>query len=127
MEPVAGTIIGGLIGLVAGLLVPWVRWEVDRRRQEHQRRVELIQSCRDMVKSFAERDRPDTESAYSFREHLERHTDYYAIKPHLSAEFKKNLETPRTVYISADGDSLGALAQMFIDELSVVERRWGLI
>lgn len=127
MESVANTIIGGLIGLIAGLLIPWVRWEVDRRRQEHQRRVELIQSCRGMVRIFSLRDQPQPESAYSFREYLEKQTEYYAIKPHLSAEFIRKLEAPRTVYVAADGDSLGALVQMFIGELSVVEKRWNLI
>jgi hypothetical protein len=80
-----------------------------------------------MVKSYAEGDRPDVESAYGFREHLERHAEYYAIKPHLSEAFIKKVEAPRTVYISSDGDALGALVQMFIGELSVVEQRWDLI
>ena len=62
----------------------------------------------------------------SFRQYLESTQTYTALRRHLSAQYMKKLNAPRTAYAQADGAKYEPLVQWYLDDLDRLEKAWGL-
>jgi hypothetical protein len=62
----------------------------------------------------------------SFRQYLESTQTYAALRRHLSAEYLKKLNAPRTIYAQADGAKYETLVQWYLDDLDRLEKTWKL-
>ena len=112
------TIVGGLAGIVTGgissLIAPWANWGIEKRKQKLAHRRELIAKWREMIKEAVQQEKP-------LVEFLERHKDYYSLKPHLRQGIHAG-ERTFTVGASVDTPVL-----LLIDEIARIEREWKLI
>jgi hypothetical protein len=108
-------VIPPLLGAFGGLTTAWALWGAEKRRMRVQRKQQLIHAWR-------------TELLPALRDEISRteflnHPTYSSLRPHLSAEFIKRLETgSSTVNIGG-----GPLRLLFIDEIARIEREWKLI
>ena len=119
MVEIAVGIVGAVIGFVSGLLTPWVKWEVDKRRERlayRRRTVELWRTAIDREKHEPTDSRSDFLASPA----------YTSLRPHLSEEARRKVEAPRTVYVGGGrGDSVRK--QVLLDEVARIERTWALL
>ncbi len=106
-------------GVIGGLVMPWVKWEIEKRREKRKRRQELVDSWRRYVEDEFEWD--------SFR-----NTAMFSqMKPYLPEKVIKELdpveegETPTIHGKSVIGED--TLTKRLLDEIAAVEKRWKLI
>jgi hypothetical protein len=106
-------------GVIGGLVVPWGKWEIEKRREKRKRRQELVNSWRQYVEDEFEWN--------SFRNTVM----FSQIKPYLSEEMIKELdpveegEIPTIHGRSVIGED--TLTKRLLDEIAAVEKRWKLI
>jgi hypothetical protein len=117
MASVWTAVIGGVSGLASGALVsfgtPWVKWCIEQRRIDRQRRYDLLDSWRAGISrlegdAHEALDTPWCES----------------LRPYLADDVRRRLERPRTIHISPDSGR-GA-KDFFSGEVDLIEREWGL-
>lgn len=109
-------IISGIIGLVAGLLIPLVRWRIDELRDTRNNRKEMIEKWRTTLKTL--------EVAGNIDNFIKT-TAYSSLRPNMRQEVKKQLEAPRMVY--AEGVRGNVKKHLISDEISRIEREWKLV
>jgi hypothetical protein len=115
-----GAIVGGIVSLITLL----INWEIEKRKKRFLWRKEFIGECK---KTIGENKfNPD-----SFRE-----TSYYSnLKPHLSnalqREVSENRYAPGKVMTPEGRGELimkeYAVKKKLLDEISVLEHKWGLL
>ena len=112
-------IVAAIVGFVSGLLTPWVKWEVEKRRERlayRRRTVEVWRIAIDGEKYEPTDSRSDFLSSPA----------YTSLRPRLTKEGRKKIEAARTVYVGGGrGDSVRK--QMLLDEVARIERSWGLL
>ena len=107
----------GILGLVSGLLIPVVKWEIEKRRRRREYRESLIKRWREAIETYPEVDDGkfgNTEAYSSLRSHMR----------------EKVIQGLRG---STDGLCswwlVGSLLekQMLLDEVARLEKKWGLV
>ena len=88
-------------------------------------RKELVIATRGMVLDILSRCNNDRD----FRDELEHNAVYYNIRPHLSNEYMKNVDSYKgwSVIMPADGATMPPLASMLLEELDRLQKTWELL
>lgn len=94
----------------------------DKKLALQKRRREMIAECRDLAHQFTV-----GTTDKSFRVFLEEQRVYADIRSHLSANYLKKLNAPRTLYAKAGGAKYDTLVQWFLDDIDRLEKDWDLI
>lgn len=121
---IAGVILCGLVAVL--WLHEWGRskhvtpQEIDATERDRKRH--LIDRGRSLAATFAQ----GRTGVPSFREYLERTATYAALRTHLSKDYLKKLNAPRTAYVGDGAGSYEPLVEWFLDDLDRLEREWGL-
>jgi len=115
MEKIVIGVASAVVGFLSGLLTPWIKWQIEKRRDKQQYRRELIQSWRNAI----ERHNDFNSAENSFGD-----TDAYAsLRPHMSEEVVKEFESPRTVHVGG-GRGESVRKHMLLDEVARIESKW---
>lgn len=116
-ETIIGLVSAG-IGFISGLLVPWIKWEVEKRQKKLEYRKDLITSWKAKL-AAAEFNSPEGRSGYGSSH------EYSSLRLHMAKEIIDKLEAPRTMYVGGGrGDDVRK--QMLLDEVARMEKKWGL-
>ncbi len=92
-----------------------MQWAIEKRRSTLNYRRELIRSWRDAIEQFDhELDGFGDTAVYS------------AIRPHLSDEVRKKLESSRILYVG-EGRGEQIKKHMVLDEVARIEKVWDLV
>lgn len=113
-------VITGVMGFIAGLFAPWVKWGIEKRRERLRHRRDLVAKWRRMIQTVAG---TPIDPALGVTHLLERHEDYYSLRPHLSTKTLGEIHSPHTW----DGSSIGAELNNTLDDIAEIERKWGLV
>jgi len=119
---VTAAIIGGVSGLLAGvvgsLVAPWVHWGIEKRRDRRTVQCDLLGVARQHAASR------EFGASWFAEQQV-----YARLKPHLSADVVHAIEDPEDARDQMDdpGQFREGLRREVLDELSRIERKWGLI
>ena len=116
-----GQLATGLLGFIAGIFTPWVKWGIEKRRLRFQHRRDLVARWRRMVQSIAQ---SPIESQEEVTRQLEAHEDFYSLQPHLSLKARGELHRGTTILV---GSTIGAALQYILDDIARIEKEWGLV
>jgi hypothetical protein len=121
--------IAGLIsGVIGSLVAPWINWRIENKKLTRKSREDLIRSAREALEK-------DDLSNNEFR-HL---PIYSRIKPYLSEQAVKAVEgefsndgplsreAVRIVLGDGRNSGLNPFKNKVLDELTLLEKKWGLI
>ena len=111
-------IVAAVVGGVASLIAPWANWGVEKRKKKLLWRKKLIDDCKDRIDV-------SYDSHKSFREtHL-----YSNLRPYLSDELKEDIEAGniKVIQVRRGRGSEYPLKQRLLDEINILEKKWGLI
>ncbi len=112
-------IIAGIVGYLSGLITPWVKWKIEKRRDRHHARKQLVMAWRTAIEA-EEHDMLDSRSKFA------ESASYSSLRVHLSQEVLKKVEDRYTFYATGPrGDRVRL--QMLLDEISHLERKWKLV
>ena len=110
MENVAISLISALLGFIGGLIAPWIRWEVEKRRKTREERASLIVEWRNAIDTFNfDNDSPGDTAWYS------------SLRGHMRQEIIKKVEAPRTLYVGG-GRGENIIKHMLLDEVTRLEK-----
>jgi hypothetical protein len=109
---VAGAIGGLITGVVASLVAPWSQWGVEKRRLRREERRKILEAARKLI-SFSD--------ARSFRDTPE----CARLRPYLSDKLRKDFEGEAIVVVVGRGR--GSPAIWLLDEITQLEKKWGLV
>jgi hypothetical protein len=106
-------------GFASGLLVPWVKWRIEKRQEQHKYRGDTIKGWRAAI----EAEEYDVTDA---RSHFLNSAHYSSLRAHMVPEAIQTIEALRTVYVAgARGGHVRN--QVLLDEVSRLEKEWGLV
>lgn len=117
-------IIPAIIGIVASLAAPWANWRVEKRKKLLEWRRGFITKCNEIVNKS------------DFNPDIFRETSYYArLKPNLTNNLKREIEEKRYspgVRMSLEQDMARVMKELrvkknLLNEITLIERRWGLL
>ncbi len=114
-------IVTGLLGFIAGLFTPWVKWGIEKRRLKLRYRQELIARWRRMVQRIAQ---SPVDSQDGVTRLLEAHEDFYSLQPHLSSKAPGQIRRG-SAFLA--GSTIGAALQFIVDDIARIEKEWGLV
>jgi hypothetical protein len=116
VEHIVIPIVTGLVGLVTGLAVPWVKWEIEKRRDQRAQRKKIIEEWRTAVEA--------TDGDLNV---LGDGAAYSSLRPLLTAEVRQQVENPRLLIVAdGRGTSVNSKKQKLFDEITRIEREWNL-
>jgi hypothetical protein len=92
--------------------------EVEAARERDERRRKMIDDARKMVADF------ELQTRWSWRQMLRYTPAYTAVRPHLSAKYLTKLDQTATIQVGMGMHE--PLVAGFLNELSRLEREWGL-
>lgn len=114
LPPAITAVIGGLIG---SLLGPWIKWDIEKRRQRQVSRRELVSIVRVTLAS-----NPPT------REEFVESPLYAQLLPHLSSATLERLQSRSTiVQMGGRGGGVNNYVPGVLDDLFALERKWKLL
>lgn len=109
-------ILSGLIGLVAGLVIPFVKWHVEKLNLRHNERKQLIANLRDSICSE------------SFEEGTFIHTELYSrFRKYLSADTINQLEKDTKLIGIVIGHKRFGIKYDLLERVNQLEKEWKLI
>jgi hypothetical protein len=112
------SLVSAVIGFISGLLVPWVKWEIEKRRRQYDYRKELIAKWKKNLEA-AEFHSPEGRKAFGSS------SEYSSLRAHMTKDVIGRFEAPRTIY-AGGGRGDDVRKQMLLDEVSRLEKQWGL-
>ena len=116
MDTVIGNVFSAIIGFVGGLLVPWVKWEIEKRRNRYEYRKDLIAAWkRDVEKT----DFTSPEGISSFCSS----PVYSSLRSHMEKELITKIEAIRSMYVGG-GRGHDVRKHMLLDEIAKIEKKW---
>jgi hypothetical protein len=132
-------ILIAVISLVAGgLLGPSVNWGIEKKKQKLTYRKELVGKWRDMLADVTKTylgQQP--EYSVPLVEILERHKDFFSLKPHLCSQMREALrkawDEVGTIEITTINDGTAhinrpdPLISLLVNEVAAIEEAWGLV
>ena len=102
--------VSALLGFLGGLLLPWVRWEVEKRRLERREKADLVSLCKLSIEQFDFQNENFGESVW-----------YSSLRAHMNPDVVAKLEAPRTFYVGGvRGDNVEK--QFLLDEVARLEK-----
>lgn len=117
-------LISAAIGLVAGtagsLIAPWVNWRIEKKRIELAHKRATLAAWRQMVADVI---RASEEQSVELQVALERHPDFYSLRPHLSADTVQGL-FGRTFMVPRDRSTVDGAIASLLGDIDRVERTW---
>ena|ERR1043165_349054 len=119
-ETIISAIAGFASGLIASLIAPWVKWNIEKKKIKFENKRKLIESWRNTIGNNFD---PTT-----FRETVA----YSQMKNYLTDTIKKELDPPdfdnnKPVLHLRSGIGRDSLKDRLLEAVSVIERKWGLI
>ncbi|MDL0431744.1 hypothetical protein QPM17_11430 [Marinobacter sp. TBZ242] len=110
MDAVIVGLFTAVLGFLGGLLTPWVRWQIDKKRAVRQEKAEHISKWREMIDQFDFDNEPFGDTAW-----------YSALRAHMRPEIINKVEADRTVYVGGGrGDHV--IKHMLLDEVARLEK-----
>ncbi len=98
------------LGFLGGLLAPWVRWIIDKRRLERTEKTALISEWRKAIEIFDFENETIGDSVW-----------YSSLRAHMTEEVISKIEAPRTFYVGGGrGDEVKK--HMLLDEVARLEK-----
>lgn len=115
MDKVIIGLVSAILAFVAGLLVPWVKWEIEKCRLQRDKREQLIEKWKKI-------DSSENFSAKSFLQSRE----YSELRVHIPEEVSSSFESKYEI-ISLDSSRPDTFQNKLLDEISKLEKKWGLV
>jgi hypothetical protein len=115
MEKIIIGAISAVAGLLAGLLMPWIKWEVEKSRLKRKEREQRIIKWR----SAAE------DANFSIKDFLQSGI-YSEIRSYLSKDAIASLEAKRKI-VSVNSMRPNTEQNILLDEIARLEKEWKLI
>ncbi|MCL6263183.1 hypothetical protein [Craterilacuibacter sp. RT1T] len=121
-------IVGLISGALGSIFAPWVHWGIEKKKMARKNREELIKEVRLVLSN------EEIESS-AFRNHAV----YSRIRPYMSEKAKEAVEGEYSgsghmiseVIVIATGsgrhDGVNSFRNRVLDEISELEKQWGLI
>jgi hypothetical protein len=116
LQYVLPSVLGLVAGVVGSLVAPWVQWAVEKRRGRTEHRRTLIKQWRKDFQTFDYDKHKLGDSAV-----------YSSLRPHLRASVRDAIEKPRTASVPSEGRGGSVKKQMLLDEVTRLEKKWGLV
>lgn len=123
MAEILNKVIFSLGGLILGLCLPWVRWEIEKRRIRRDDRRQLVKECRTLIDK-------DTFDVQSFIET----SCYSRIRTELSETLRNEIEhlqgigkQPFHVVMGGRDAGVNVYKGRLLDEISKIEKSWKLL
>jgi len=119
MSEVIVGIVSAAVGFASGLLTPWIKWQIDKRREQLAYRRESVKAWRAAI------EKEEYQSADELSTFLSS-AAYSGLRIHLSAEALKTVEAVQTIYV---GGARGDFVQknVLLDEVARLEKEWALL
>ncbi len=108
-----------VIGFVSGLLVPWVKWQVEKQREIMNSRKAHIRAWRAAVDGLSG---ADAEALSQFMNAAV----YSSLRGHMCKPAIEKLEAPRMFYVPG-GRGGDVRIQILLDEVTRLEKEWRLV
>jgi len=119
METAIVAAVTAVIGFLSGLIVPWIRWRIERKRELLAHRRRLITLWRTTIGGH-NFNSPEERSDFGSS------TAYSSLRPLMRPEIVEKFEAARTFYVGG-GRGEDVRTQMLLDEVARIERMWDLI
>ena len=114
-EGIVIAVIGLVSGAIGSLVAPWVNWGVEKRRIKREARAAKIAEWRSYVEMF------------DFDNEEFGGTSIYAdMRPSLREDIVSIVESD-TIFVGADYRGGNHIKYKIADEISRIERKWGLV
>lgn len=124
-ENVTTALIGAMAGLIAGsiasIIAPWINWGIEKKKQKHTYRKELIGKWRAMVHASCMR--PDLKSLEDVIIFFENHIDFFSLRPHL----KTWKDYSNQEKFMGGRNYLPDLSDSLLVEITRIEKEWDLV
>ena len=109
-------LVSATAGFASGLLVPWVKWHIEKKREQFAHRRELVKGWRIAIEA-EEHDVGDAGSNFLSSAH------YSSLRAHMEADAIAKIEAIHTVYVT--GVRGGHYRnQLLLDEVARLEKKW---
>ncbi len=115
MDKIIIALVGAVIGFLSGLLAPWIKWEIEKRRELQKYRREMIKQWRTSIETF------DFDSG-SFGDTAV----YSSLRPHMRGEIIHEFESP-LIFIAAGSRGKSVNKHLLLDEVARIEKEWRLL
>lgn len=119
MSEVIVGLVSATAGFISGLLVPWIKWQIEKRKEQLAYRRELIKSWRSAISSQV-CDVGDEQNTFLGS------AEYSSLRVHLGSESLKKVEAMRTLYVNGARGGFYR-NQVLLDEVARLEKKWGLV
>jgi len=114
-------IISGVFGLIGGtvasLVAPWVQWGIEKRRNKMTYRRQLVESWREYIDKNFNFNQNDFAGTATFS----------TLRPHLSKKLIKDIEDEAIQLTSIGSSTHDSIKLDLLQEITRIEKRWGLI
>jgi len=117
---ITGAVAGVVSALVNGVIAPRINWGIEKKREQLKHKRELIALWRKMAHSYWR----EGSGKVVFPSYLEKHLDYYSLKPLLKndqelVEIFNRGQTPT--------EATNACHARLLEIIASIEREWGLL
>jgi hypothetical protein len=103
-------LVTAMLGFLGGLLTPWIRWQIEKKRAIRQERAAHIAKWREAIEQVDVDNESFGDTAW-----------YSALRAHMKPEVIEKVEAPRTFHIGGDrGDYV--IKHMLLDEVARLEK-----
>ena len=107
---------GVVIGTIGTLILPWVKWGLEKIRLRHDERKRFIADIRNIVE--------DQDFSH---EPLIDNSIYFKLKPHLDKQLIEDIEFRGIATAIILGRPSIEIKYRLLDAISKLEREWGII
>ena len=126
MSVIVSAIVALVAGAIGSLVAPWVNWGVEKRRQRFERRKEMVESWRQLLRDVSEFTVVENEDVrYApLIGLLSAHAAYFSLQPHLSQETRDAIEATRRRFWGCEHVQIAF--DLLVRDINRIERDWDL-